>query len=228
VPRFAVLSDVHSNLEALEAVLGEVRGMEVYCLGDMVGYGASPDGVVKILAERGAKCVLGNHDYAVLTGDVSMFNPKAAIAARWTGRKLAPESAEFLKGLPRELVTTIGRTRAYFTHGSPDDTLWEYVDPRSHGDLFGHYLGKKDARMIGLGHTHVPYVWRGREGVVFNPGSVGQPRDGDRRASYAEVEVGKEVKVDVKRVEYDFEKAASKIRAAGLPEVFAERLYSGT
>jgi predicted phosphodiesterase len=103
------------------------------------------------------------------------------------------------------------------------------VDPSTHHALFGHYLTKLDTDLIGLGHTHVPFVWDEGGKTVFNPGSVGQPRDADWRASYAILSVeGHEIKVEIRRVEYDVKKAASKIRAAGLPESHAARLAMGT
>lgn len=226
---FSVLSDVHANLEALDAVLKEVEGDTLLCLGDFVDYGAQPNEVIEALASRGTKSILGNHDAAALTGDVSLFNPRAAMGSKWTRSRLTPGSAEFLRGLPQEMRLRVEGAEFYFAHGSPDDRLWEYVDPRAHEGLFGYYLAKVEADAMGLGHTHVPYVWRGDKGVVFNPGSVGQPRDGDRRASFAVVRVdGGSVEVDVRRVEYDSGKAASKIREAGLPESFADRLQSGT
>jgi putative phosphoesterase len=227
--RVAIISDVHANLEALEEVLARVRGAEVYCLGDFVDYGAEPNEVIQTLKEGKAKAVLGNHDRAALTGDTTGFNARAAISSKWTAERLSAESKAYLRDLPLELRAEVGDARFYATHGSPDDPLWEYVDPSTHHLLFGHYLGKCHAAVIGLGHTHVPYVWKEERGTVFNPGSVGQPRDGDKRASFAWVTVGEGgVEVEVERVEYDHEKAASKIRAAGLPEFFAERLYSGT
>jgi diadenosine tetraphosphatase ApaH/serine/threonine PP2A family protein phosphatase len=227
--RVAVISDVHANLEALEEVLREVRGMELYCLGDFVDYGANPNEVVSVLRERGATSILGNHDSAVITGDVSLFNAKAAMSSKWTRRQVSPDTLGYLSVLPRELRVGFEGAPAYLVHGSPDDPLWEYVDPATHSLLFGHYLGKLGVRAVGMGHTHRPYVWEEEAGVAFNPGSVGQPRDGDNRASYATVEAdGGRVKVEVHRVEYDYPKAASKIRAAGLPELFADRLSSGT
>ena len=226
--KFAVISDVHGNLEALEAVLDRIDADEVFCLGDLVDYGAQPNEVIGVVKKRGVACVLGNHDQAALDGDTSMFNPRAAMSSVWTRRVLTDESSDYLRSLPQELRPEL-EVETYFTHGSPDDRLWEYVDPRTHSDLFGHYLGRLRVRLIGLGHTHVPYVWKEGGGSVFNPGSVGQPRDGDRRASFAEVTVrGEEAAVEVRRVEYDFEAAASKIRAAGLPGAFADRLATGT
>ncbi len=227
--RFAVVSDVHANLEALEKVLRRIEGLDVYCLGDLVDYGANPNEVIEALRRRGAKTLMGNHDSAVISGDTSMFNVRAAMSSKWSAHQLATESSNYLRALPPEIRVRVEDVEFYFTHGSPDDRLWEYVDPRTHSDLFGHYLDKTGARTIGLGHTHIPYVWKEGGRVVFNPGSVGQPRDGDRRASFALVSVSREeVSVEVVRVEYDYEKAGSKIREAGLPESFADRLKAGS
>ena len=224
---FAVISDVHANLEALQAVIEEIGGADVYCLGDLVDYGAQPNEVVQMIRQRKIPSLLGNHDQAAATGDTSLFNPRAAMSSVWTRKALTDENADFLRSLPQEMRPELG-VETYFTHGSPDDRLWEYVDPRTHGDLFGHYLDKMKVRLMGLGHTHVPYVWKEDGRTVFNPGSVGQPRDGDWRASFAELDVeGRDVKVEIRRVEYDREGAAAKIRAAGLPGAFAERLRTG-
>lgn len=225
--KVAVISDVHANLEALQAVLSDAGGSDLYCLGDLVDYGANPNEVIAILEESRAVAIMGNHDRAALTGDTSMLNPKAAMSSIWTKSRLTRESVGYLESLRDEMRVRLGDVDAYFTHGSPDDHLWEYVDPRTHSDLFGHFLKKTGVRLMGLGHTHLPYVWRGEEGVVFNPGSVGQPRDGDRRASYALVSAEGGVDVEVRRVEYDVEEAARKIREAGLPASHADRLSTG-
>ena len=227
--RFAVISDVHANLEALEEVLKRIEGMDAYCLGDLVDYGANPNEVIAAVMGRGAKTLMGNHDSAVLSGDTSMFNARAAMSSKWSASHLSAKSAAYLRALPPEIRVRVEGVEFYFTHGSPDDRLWEYVDPRTHSDLFGHYLDKTGSGAIGLGHTHIPYVWSEGGRVVFNPGSVGQPRDGDRRASFAVVTVsGVEASVEVVRVEYDIEKAGSKIRDAGLPVPFADRLRAGS
>ena len=226
--RAAFVSDIHSNLEALEAVLGRTGGAELFCLGDLVGYGADPNGVVDRLREMGARAVLGNHDAAVLSGDTSWFNARAAAAARWTSETHSEENGEYLRRLPQELRTELGGVPLYLTHGSPDDNLREYVEQETHTGLFPRYLDKLGARVVGLGHTHRPFVWRGDRGLVFNPGSVGQPRDGDPRAAYAVAEFeGGRADVQLRRVEYDVERAAAKIREAGLPEALAARLFEG-
>ncbi|MDA4123847.1 MAG: metallophosphatase family protein [Thaumarchaeota archaeon] len=225
----AVVSDVHSNLEALEEVLSEAGDLPLYCLGDIVGYGANPNEVVELLRRKTAVSVMGNHDYAAVTADTGMFNARAAMAANWTTRELTGRSLGYLRTLPRQVTLEVGGVRAVLTHGSPDDALWEYVHPVTHSQLFGYYLSKLEAGLLGLGHTHIPFVWKGKEGTVFNPGSVGQPRDGDRRASFAVVRTeGESVSVQVRRVEYDYERAAAKIREKGLPEQNASRLSKGT
>ncbi len=172
--------------------------------------------------------MLGNHDHAVITGNTEYFNPTAAIAIRWTITHLTVENLEYLRSLPREQTIEAAGARVYLAHGSPSDNLWEYVDPATHSDLLGYYLRKLNVKMIGLGHTHVPYIWRGEEGVVANPGSVGQPRSGDSRASFALVEAKADgLDVKIRRVGYDITSAAKRIEAAGLPRSLWERLYLG-
>ncbi|MDA4113093.1 MAG: metallophosphatase family protein [Thaumarchaeota archaeon] len=225
---YAFISDIHSNLEALEAVLDDIGGTEVYCLGDIVGYGASPNEVIALLREKGATCIIGNHDFAVLSGRVNEFNSRAVQAVTWTIRTLTEESRLFLEGLPQSRTTTLQGQKVYVTHGSPDDNLWEYVFPATHSDLLGFYLERLRVQVIALGHTHVPFIWVDRPGTVFNPGSVGQPRAGDRRASYALLKVGANgVAVEHRNVEYDVETAARKIVEVGLPDSLARRLFTG-
>ncbi len=227
--RIAFISDIHSNLEALEAVLSQIGDLPKYCLGDLVGYGASPNEVVELLRKNDVRSILGNHDHAVITRDFHDFNSTAAIAIGWTAQHLTGGNLDYLSSLPRERRIAVGATRLYVTHGSPDDTLWEYVDPASHSYLFDHYLDKLSVMGIGLGHTHVPYLWAEGNRLVFNPGSVGQPRSGDSRASYAVLTVGgaRGMTVEHKKVEYDMERSAQKILLAGLPEKLGKRLFAG-
>jgi putative phosphoesterase len=224
----AVVSDVHSNLEALEAVLSHLGNRKVLFLGDLVGYGGSPNEVVEIFRRLGARGVRGNHDNAAVTGDVTWFNSRAAVALSWTRRALSPNNIRFLGSLPLQISEEVNGTRVYLAHGSPEDNLHEYVSPRTHLDLFPYYLKKTECDLIGLGHTHVPFVWEGEEGIVFNPGSVGQPRDGNPRASYATVNFEESLpKVEIRRVEYDVGRAAAKIVQAGLPTELADRVRLG-
>jgi len=224
----AFISDVHSNLEALEAVLEELGEVEFYCLGDIVGYASNPNEVIQRLKDVGAVCILGNHDEAALTGDTSWFNSRAAIAAGWTTDHLTEESRSFLLGLPKKIGKDFEGVPTFLTHGSPDDNLHEYVEPETHSVVFGNYLESLRVKALGLGHTHRPFVWNDKSGLVFNPGSVGQPRDGDPRASFAvaQFERGR-VQLSLRRVDYDRKGAASKIIKAGLPESLAYRLFEG-
>ncbi len=225
----AIISDVHANLEALDAVLKEVDGLDAFCLGDLVDYGANPNEVIEAIRRKGMPTIMGNHDWAAVTGDTSQFNPKAAMSSIWTRKQLGESNLGFLRGLAEDRRASLDGSRVYFAHGSPDDRLWEYADPRTHANLFGHYHDKLGVQIIGLGHTHIPYVWRDEPRVAFNPGSVGQPRDGDWRASFALLSVrGGNVEVEIRRVEYDVEVAASKIREAGLPGSHADRLLTGS
>ena len=197
-------------------------------MGDIVGYGANPNEVVELVRQREAVAVMGNHDYAAVSGETGGFNASAAMGARWTRDRLTPDSARFLGSLASQRDIDIEGAPFHLVHGSPDDPLWEYVDPSTHSQLFSHYLARLHSKALALGHTHVPFVWSGPEGTVFNPGSVGQPRDGDWRASYAVavIENGA-VTVELCRTEYDWRSAANKIMEAGLPARFADRLRTG-
>ncbi|HYB45599.1 MAG TPA: metallophosphoesterase family protein [Nitrososphaerales archaeon] len=226
--RIGFISDVHSNLEALERTFEELRGCEVVCLGDIVGYGGSPNEVIQLLKRVNAVAIRGNHDEAVVSGDTSWFNPIAAIAAGWTTDNLSGESMAYLRGLPLQIRSEFDGLSAFLTHGSPDDNLHEYVEPETHSDLFPRYLEELGVGLVGLGHTHRPFVWKSERGQVFNPGSVGQPRDGDPRASFALATFDDgAADIQLKRVEYDIESAAAKITRSGLPEPLAARLFEG-
>ena len=231
------MSDVHSNLEALDAVLEDARRRlnsfgHVVNLGDTVGYGANPDEVINRISSCGPRVdsILGNHDSAVLTGDVLWFNELAAQGVNWTRLHVSNESKRFLAGLPTLIRFNLESISVYAVHGSPWDHLNEYVFP---GDalLFAQdFLDVTKADVVLLGHTHVPMIVevKERDGLIINPGSVGQSRDGIPLASYGVLscEDGR-ARFEVFRVEYDFEKAAAKILSAGLPGFFAARLVRG-
>ena len=241
---YAVISDIHGNLEALEAVLRDVPDEveTVYCLGDVIGYGASPNECCDIVREARMPTISGNHDLAVtdLETDLAWFNPVAAEAVEWTRKHLSEENAQFLYSRPR----TMQAEGALFVHGSIRDPD-EYIINRAIAQE-NLTLLKKDfpgVQVCFFGHTHVKTVAPSPNGdmdpdhtldlgengpYLVNPGSVGQPRDGDTFASYALAEsAGGAVEVAYRFVEYDIEKAQTKIRAAGLPEMLADRLALG-
>lgn len=245
--RIAVLSDVHSNLEALEAVLRaceEHRAGATYVLGDLVGYGADPNAVVDRLAGLpAAHLIAGNHDLAATDRfPLDWFNAAAAAAVRWTTERLTASARRLLEGLePRERTGT-----ALLVHGSPVEPATEYLMPWEEGGA-ARSFDHEEFALCFFGHTHVPTAFvrdrRGRiragalqdgavveaqpEGrLMVNPGSVGQPRDGDPRASFLMYDT-EDRRAAVHRVAYPVEEAQEKIRSAGLPAALADRLAAG-
>jgi predicted phosphodiesterase len=243
--RVLILSDIHANLTALEAVVEDAAGRyeAVWCLGDTVGYGPEPDACVARVRSLAAETVIGNHDWAALgLMDVEDFNPEARRAVMWTREHLSQESLDWLKGLPSKPVEREGYT---LTHASPRDPIWEYVlYPGVASENFSHFA----TPFCLVGHTHVPalHVVAGseskarpmqptsnqpmslREGwrAILNPGSVGQPRDNDRRAAYALLDTDEAV-WEPRRVDYNVEVTQKRMRDAGLPERLINRLAFG-
>lgn len=219
----ALLSDVHANLVALEAVLGALPAVEaIWVMGDTVGYGPDPKDTLALLRERGAVVVAGNHDRAVATGrGLELFNPVARTAAERHRSWLGAEDRDLLASLPLTLEPAEGYE---ICHGSPRDPLWEYVfDARTAVAA----MAASGATRCCVGHTHVPARFVTGEGrVMVNPGSVGQPRDGDPRASYALLDAGTG-DVTFARVAYDVGETQKRMRKLGLPEMLADRLGVG-
>jgi predicted phosphodiesterase len=244
--RYLIVSDLHANLEALHAVLAQSAGGydRALCCGDLVGYGADPNPVCDWVRMSCAVVVRGNHDRAS-TGqdDLEWFNPVARKAALWTLHVLSPENAGYLVGLPRGPVTV--ETFQVF-HGSPYDED-EYVMAAGEARQAFGYL---ETGVAFFGHTHVQggFIWnqsrvetilrtppRGDSqsmsidpkcAYMINPGSTGQPRDGDPRAAYAIYDTEAK-EVTYRRVVYDVAAAQQKIHAAGLPPILADRLSAG-
>lgn len=237
----AVVSDIHANLPALEAVLGVIGDSYdgIWVLGDTVGYGAEPDAVVGRLRDAGAVAVRGNHDHVAAGGEGSeWFNAAAREAVTWTARTISTSTRQWLAGLPE----TRHEASYLLVHGSPRDPLWEYIDGP---DVARAILAASDTQRALHGHTHVPGAFVGSdrrvavvEGrdrqvlalderrVLACPGSVGQPRDGDPRASFLSVDLDRAI-ITWRRVAYDVAAAAARIRAAGLPDRLAARLSLG-
>ena len=244
--RLAILSDIHANLPALEAVLAacEEAGIEEsWCLGDVVGYGAEPNRCTALAERSFARTLVGNHDLAVLDElDISTFSPAAAAAVRWTRERLEPQTKEFLERL--EPADEEAEVALY--HASPRDPVWEYV---LWPDQAAECIRAQAKRIAFIGHSHVALYFavpedgddhdaRGAQagaGTVLdlshgrwliNPGSVGQPRDGDPRAAWLELDTGNWT-ATFHRVEYDIDRAAEAIMDTDLPEHLARRLFVG-
>ena len=223
--RLAVLADVHANLPALEAVLRDVDSLSpagIWVAGDLVGYNPWPNEVLQILRDRRMKAIRGNHDRAALAGDTTHFNELAAAAVRWTRIQLTPGSVTYLKDLEDRTRATMPEGTVAMYHGSPRDDD-EYVYPSAADESV---VRKAGAPFVILGHTHLPMALSFRSGVLVNPGSVGQPRDGDPRASYALLEVAAGT-VEFRRVEYDIAETQRRMRELNLPGMLADRLSFG-
>ena len=238
--RIAVLSDIHANLPALDAVLADAGSVDgIWHLGDVVGYGPDPDGVIARLREVGAVGVRGNHDAAAAGGsEIDWFNPEARRAMEWTRTAISPASIEWLRALPERRSLE----RSELVHGSFREPLWEYVTSPS---IARDNLGLLH-EPIGLhGHTHMPVAFVEQGGRVerfaatgvaslelgdrralVNPGSVGQPRDGDPTASYLVLDPAT-VAITWHRVAYDIESVQAAMRAVGLPSFLISRLSVG-
>jgi len=216
----AIISDIHSNLPALKAVLEEIDALGadgIVCCGDILGYNAFPEECFTTLKTRGIESVMGNHDYATLTGDTTGFNEHAAAAVEWTRKNFETSR---LSPLPIRME----RGGILFAHGSPR-SIFEYVFPDSPVRFLESLIEDK-REFIVLGHTHVPMkIWT-EKGTYINPGSVGQPRDGDPRSSFATLDTERK-KTEFYRVEYDIDETAERNRRAGLPGFLSERLYRG-
>ena len=251
--RLLILSDIHSNLEALDACLGAAEAYDSFVnLGDTVGYGADPNAVIERVRPYGGLTVRGNHDHAVLDAkEAETFNPIAAEAVQWTRAKLAPENLAWLREVPPGPVYEPELAGVQFVHGSPageDDYIQSEFSARA-------AFAASSAQVIFFGHTHVQSAvkhWKERIQVIppwyalkrgkaercdfpleedetrylINPGSVGQPRDGDWRAAYAIYDSDKH-HVSFWRAPYDVELTKQKIIGAGLPYRLASRLREG-
>jgi diadenosine tetraphosphatase ApaH/serine/threonine PP2A family protein phosphatase len=242
--RVAVISDVHGNLYALETVLGEIDREppgQIWCLGDTVGYGPHPNECCKLVHERADLTLIGNHDLVALGSaevDVEDFNPDAAAASLWTTEQLTEESRTFLEALE----PTAEVEGAQLFHGSPRDPVWDYV---LDAIVALESFALTSAEVVLVGHTHVSTALvlhpEGLDGGhapdgletrlgegrwLLNPGSVGQPRDGDPRAAFLELDL-EAGWARFRRVAYPVSRTQAEIRKRGLPDSLAERLTHG-
>jgi len=242
--KIAVISDIHSNLAALRAVIDDAArtgATAFWCLGDIVGYGPDPHECLALVRERATLCLRGNHDLgAIGVVPLEEFNPYAAAANAWTGRVLLDEERAFLRGLP-SMLTWEDVTLA---HASPREPVWEYVLSATVAMAsFDHF----QTRLCFVGHSHVPFICPepasmrgcaflqfpeqepvdlGERRLILNPGSVGQPRDGDPRASYLLYDRDADA-ARLRRVAYDIAETQRRMGEAGLPRNLADRLAHG-
>lgn len=244
--RCLIVSDIHANIVAFDAVLRHADGKfdKIWCLGDIVGYGPSPNECIERIRQFPHSCVLGNHDSAALDRlDLNDFNTDAQDSARWTQTQLTAANRDYLASLPEKLVEE-GIT---LVHGSPRQPVWEYIMFPSVAKIQFAYLSTD---VCFVGHTHVPVVFSyyqaengpevceasvlpveetfemGKERQIINPGSVGQPRDGDARAAYAIIDTEANT-LQHFRVEYAISQVQETMRRYNLPPRLIARLVYG-
>ena len=241
--KIAVVSDIHGNRQAFEAVLDAIEASpceEMWCLGDLVGYGADPDACVELARRHAAVCLAGNHDLGVRGAlPLEEFSKGAALAARWTQETISSQTRAYLDKLePQKLDEAVG-----LYHASPRDPVWEYVLSPLQAELC---LDVQTHRVCLIGHSHVALSFSRSPGEsasgqtreadeelevgggewLMNPGSVGQPRDGDPRAAWLELDT-EAWTATYHRVEYEIDRAAEAIAATNLPQHLGRRLYLG-
>lgn len=226
--KVALVSDLHANLAALKAVLKDMPKVDqVVCAGDIVGYCAEPNEVIKLVNKKKIQAVLGDHDHAVVTKDLRRLNRMAAKAAEWTIKNITGQSLNHLKSTQERFEATLGGNRLLVVHGSPSDALRGQVLPEQPNQELVKAIGEVEADVIVVGHTHLPFKRMIFGKLLINPGSVGQPRDRNPKASYAILDIGKTIGVEFRRVEYSVESTAKVIKSNGLPEELAARLFFG-
>jgi len=242
--RYAIIADIHANLAAFTAVLDHIKRLggveEIWCLGDVVGYGPDPRQCIELLRQYNHVCIAGNHDWAAIgKAATSEFNPDAAVACRWTAQQLSPDDVKYLESLP----VVIQKEDFTLVHGSPREPIWEYlISVSSAKENFAYF----QSQFCLVGHSHVPMVFKhdetgtcsfsqfmpnirlvlGKSRLIINPGGVGQPRDGDPRASYAiyDNETGM---VRLYRVPYDVGVTQTRMVKQNLPIRLVARLSQG-
>ncbi|MFB6182612.1 MAG: metallophosphoesterase [Candidatus Nanohaloarchaea archaeon] len=225
--KLAVISDIHSNFEALKNVYSNFSDIDkVVCLGDLVGYGPSPTEVVDFTSSKGFNCIKGNHDGMVADPEgLYRFNSLARAGVKHNREKLDESQINFLENLPLNLSLDLNEKKIECFHGSPRHPLSEYIYPEDADESLIQSLNTVNPDYLFLGHTHIPFKKEIRGTTILNPGSVGQPRDGDPRSSYAVVDLERDA-VSFERVEYDIQKVKNKVEGE-LPSEIGERLEEG-
>ncbi len=233
--RVAVITDIHANLPALEAALVRIEELgieQVYCGGDLVGYGPHPNEVCRLIEQRGIPTIYGNYDYAIARDEedcgcayIDQHDRELGRqSVAWTLAHTDPAATDFMRELPFDLRFELGGQRVRLVHGSPRKVN-EYLFEEKPARTFERIAAGADCDVLVFGHTHKPWIHE-HGGVLFvNCGSVGKPKDGDPRGAFAVLESsGQGLSASIERVEYDAEAVAREVAAAGLPEEYAEKL----
>lgn len=225
-----LISDVHSNAVSLMSILSDFDGLQVTTIlhaGDIIGYGPYPNETIRIFRDRNIHSVRGNHDRALITGDARKFSPFAAQALIWTAKVVSGMERDYIKTLNDIEVIIVDGIRIGMVHGSPRN-YDEYISPQelATSNVMPSFLSKMNCNVLVLGHTHRQFKVKFQEGMIVNPGSVGQPRDGNPGAAFALLDT-ETLKVTLHRADYNIEKVIEDIVKAPLPIELGLRLRHG-
>lgn len=235
--RIAIISDIHSNITALKAVLSDIEEQEInkiYCTGDLVGYAPFPNEVIDFIREKQIPTVMGNYDDAVgnmrfvcgcdYKDEKAQALGEASIS--WTKEHTSEQNKEFLRSLPEEIRFEAEGKTILLVHGSPG-ILNEYIFENTPAEQMSGYLAKGNCDILICGHTHRPFHAVLGQGHIINAGSVGKPKHGNPKATYVVVTFNGKVNVETRMVNYDFEAVAKAIESSNLPNEFAELIRKG-
>jgi putative phosphoesterase len=237
IMKFAVISDIHANLHALHAVWEDIENQKpdlVYCLGDLVGYGAFPNEVIEFIHDRDISTVMGNYDEGVgfdrddcgCAYKTVEEDRLGKLSLLWTRQHTTAENKTFLQGLPLQIRIEGRSPHILLVHGSPRK-INEYLYEERPKASFERIAKLAGTDVLLFGHTHFPYTKKVNDTLFVNAGSVGKPKDGDPRGSYVILKIGRRTDVEIRRVKYDVNAMADAIRATDLPDHYADLLETG-
>jgi len=226
--RILAIADIHANYAALERVLEEAPEYDlIICSGDIVGYGPSPNECIEALRKENTICVKGNHDYAMVSGETIYLNRVAKEAISIQNDVILESNLKWLRKLPKYSSPLLAEKKAYIVHGSPKQPYREYLHPENIQNNATNLHNITGSQLIFLGHTHIPVIHPTANGLIINPGSVGQPRDGNPMASYMHIELDESLRVSHGRIEYNIDQVTEKMEKLGFPSSLAIRLIRG-
>ncbi|MEF8878954.1 MAG: metallophosphoesterase [Candidatus Thermoplasmatota archaeon] len=227
--KLAFISDIHSNIYAFKKVIEKIEQIDIekiFCCGDIVGYSTYPKECIKQVKKYDIVSVKGNHDYAVAENNPKGFNPMGVAGVKFNRKKITDDDLSFLKNLPEELFFEKDGKKFYMTHGSPRNHLMEYVHPWISDETLKNFSTIKKCDIMIFGHTHVPMKKQVDDTLFLNPGSVGQPRDGNPNSSFMVLNTDS-LKAEWYRVPYEIDAAVESVKRTSLPEKIGNRLYQG-
>jgi putative phosphoesterase len=235
--KIAVISDIHSNILALEAVLKDIERQQVdqvYCAGDLVGYAPFPNEVIELIRQKQIPTVMGNYDDGIgfmrfICGCDYKDEKAQALGEKsivWTKAHTTEENKDFLRNLPSEIRFTVDGKKVLLVHGSPN-RLNEYITENIPRDYALDLIELNDADILICGHTHIPFKMVLKDKLLINVGSVGKPKHGEPSARYSTVDFGADIEVEFHKVPYDYEAVAKAIEESDLPNEFAALIRSG-